>query len=459
MIPRLASPSICVIDDEKEDYEPILAALSRLGFAHTHVLGKSKSKLKPLRGIRLVFTDLHLAGLIGKAAASHTANVFKLLFPPETPPLVVVIWSKYADDPVGGQATPPRDQPTEADLFKTTLLEAVPSFKESLFFCEMKKPKVPRRPKGGKWVTKLKGDIQRELQKVPAFDVLWSWECLVRDAAIALTNELARFAQQSASASPHDPAVTISLHDKLKNALRILARESGGPDCTPASAPRHLVTILAQTLADHIEHSDTLKSLASHGEWLSETGSLPDKMAAGLNGLLLTASPSVKQQPFTPGTVYRLKKADKFRDLFGVGGDELSDLCYSGPPTKFAEWKAAIKPKPILLEISPGCDVQQGTRRNALLVAGLILPAEALKKTKRADSIEILPMFSLRWSGDDFEKQDAFLVFFSRFKITMKPDREPPWLKPWFRLRELPTAALRNWHSGHAARVGYASLG
>ena len=136
MIPRLASPSVCVIDDDKKDYQPILEALARLGFAYVHVRGTSGANLphKQFKGVRLIFTDLHLGNHVGKDAASHTANVFKTLIPADTAPIVVVIWSKYADDPAGRPNQPIDDQPTEADLFKSTLLQAVPSFRDCLVF-------------------------------------------------------------------------------------------------------------------------------------------------------------------------------------------------------------------------------------------------------------------------------------------------------------------------------------
>ncbi|GEM_PF-1565072 len=463
MIPRLASPSICVIDDEKQDYAPILAALSKLGYAHTHIRGNNPTKLKPLKGIRLVFTDLHLSGHVGRDAAAYTANVFRSLFPPDTVPLVVVIWSKYADDPAGDATTPPGDQPTEAELFKTTLFEAVPSFRDSLHFCEMKKPKGRYRPRGSKWITKLKRDIQKELDGIAGFDVLWAWESLVKNAGIKLTESLTALAQKHGPGQEVADGQRISLNEKLMLALRMMVHEQGGPDCNKATAPRHLASILTQTLADHLDHSDSLKVLSKYGTWLADSSQLPKhtSSAPDLNGFLLTSTPSKKGLPFVPGTVYRLANEDKFKTLFGVKAGDLVNACYlklndAEPGWSREEWKT--KAKPIFLEISPECDVHQGVRRNALLIAGLILPIAARSNAKSAGAFDTFPDFHLRWPIDGVGEQDSFMVFCSRYKVTMNPKREPRWLKPWFRLRELPAAALRNWHSGHAARVGYVSL-
>lgn len=458
MIPRLASPSVCVIDDEKCDYEPILNALHRLGLGCVHIKGEASVTLrqKPMNGLRVVFTDLHLSGQVGKAAASHTANVFKRVVSAETAPVVVVIWSKYADDPVPGNGLPSDDQPTEAAMFKQTLLEAEPAFKDRLVFCEMKKPKLKNRPKGQKWITKLQKDIRKEIEEYTAFDVLWTWESIVREAGIRLTQSLTMLAMEPPAAQPNGTASADSLHDRLKVALRVLVREQGGPNPSAASAPRHLATVLAQTLADHIEHSEDLKVLAKHGEWLSIQSGTKDvcSIAPGVNGLLLTAGPSVTTA-FTPGTVYRFANAERFRNLFGMGAADFINLCV---PMKAGANRGGEEPTPILLEISPACDVHQGHRRRALLIAGAVVPMSACKNAKRDGAFDVLPVIRLRWDGGDFAKQDAVLVFCSRFKTTMDPKKEPRWLTPWFRLRELPTAALRNWHSAHASRVGYVAL-
>jgi hypothetical protein len=463
MIPRLVCPSVCIIDDEKKDYQPILEALRRLGVSCVHDRGTSGTKTRrKLKGIRLIFTDLHLGGQVGKAAASHTANIFKALIPSDTAPLLVVIWSKYAADPAGDAGTPVEDQPTEAELFKQELLAAVPEFKERLVFCQMKKPKAQYRPKGKKWVTKLKRDIREEVEKVAAFDVLWAWESFVREAGMKLTENLTALALQPDPATATAAQPTMSLHDRLKLALRVLVREQGGPDCSPSTAPRQLASVLAQTLADHLEHWDALSAVSKHGAWLSDSKGLPatTTIAPGINGLLLTAGPSKRGLPFIPGTVYRLTDVNKFKDTFGVPAGEIINICYrkldNGTGWTRDQWKAQAKP--VMIEISPACDVHQGTRRQALLLAGLILPSSARPNAKRDGAFDTLPDVSIRWPAADFVAQDAFLMFCSRYKATLTPKKEPRWLKPWFRLRDLPTASLRNWYASNAARVGYVSL-
>ena len=434
----------------------MLNTLLRMGLGCVHVKGDSRSNLppRPFKGLRVVFTDLHLASHVGKDAASHTAKVFSKVVSPETAPVVVIIWSKYKDD------VPIDEGPTEAELFKTTLLESFPQYQERLIFLEMVKPKLTDRPTTAKWVKELKTNITKQLGKVSAFDALWAWESSVRDAAIQVTGGLTTLALLPDINPPADGTTTALLPEKLKLALRLLVREQGGPNCSSSSAPGHLSTVLGQSLVDYLEHMDGHKAMSKHGAWLSDQSGLPKSCAIGpgVNGFLLTAALGSKPNPFIPGTVYRFKTRSKFKELFGVTREQLIDECYKGKPNNLEEWKRVNAPEEVLIELSPSCDVHQGTRCNALLLGGLIFPAEAKKLIRRGDGVETLPTFSLRWPIEEFTHQHAFLAFFSRLKITLRPTREPRWSIPWFRLRELPAASVRNWHSGHASRVGYVSL-
>ena len=378
----------------------------------------------------------------------------------DTAPVVVVIWSKYASDAAADPDLPPEDQPTEAELFEKTIIDAEPKFKGRLLFVRMPKPKVQDRPEPSDWIKTLQSDIKNTLEVFPACDLLWSWESIVPDAEISLSEELTTLALKPGSSTDNPAGPNTLLEENLKLVFRVLAKEQGGPDCSRVTSPRHLAAALAQSLADHLEHAEGIDALSHHGAWLCDFSDVPDRtpFAAPLNGLLLTAAASGKAHPFFPGTIYRLDDMKRFEKLFGIPLDAMAQQCYNGSPAKFDEWKSDGLYKPVLVELSPSCDVQQGLRRNAMLIGGFILRASARKLVKRADAIEIVPPFSLRWPADDFCRQDAFLAFFSRCKVTISPKKEPKWLIPWFRLRELPTASLRNWHASHASRVGYVSL-
>lgn len=464
MIPRFASPSVCVIDDEEPDYRPILDALLKLGIGCVHVHGDSASPLppQPFKGLRIVFTDLYLSGSSGKTAAAHTANVFKKVVATDTAPVLVVIWSKHTDERASEPGLPPDDQPTAATLFKDALLEAEPKFRERLIFTEMPKPKPHDRPEDAAWIGTLQSDIEKKLQEFPGCDVLWSWESLVHEAGICISEELTALAMHPSPSDGTAGSVSPSFDENLKLVFRHLAKEQGGPDCSESSAPRHLTAVLAQSLADELEHADGLDALARHGAWLSDHKGLPKTVpfASQLNGLLLTGATTNGGRSFVPGTVYRLTDLNKFKEVFGVSAGELTFNAYQELEENNSwthdTWKSQVAH--VLVELSPACDFHQGTRRQALLIAGLLVPTAGRPNAKRGEAFETLPTFNLRWPLAGKPESDVFLTFCCRYKLTLTPAKEPEWLVPWFRLRELPTAALRNWHASHSARVGYVSL-
>jgi hypothetical protein len=449
MISRLASPSVCVIDDEEGDFRPILAALNSLYVSSIHILGSDIEELppRPFNGMRLVFLDLHLSGSVGKDAASYTANVFRRVVSSDTAPIVVVIWSKYAKDRVAQDGIPPEDQETEAELFKRTVFEAEPKYKGRLIFVEMDKPKPDDRPRG--WSKALKAEIRRALKDQSAIDALWAWELLVKEGCNAVSEGLTALAAVSAAAE------AIELKDALRETMKRLTKAQGEGDLSKKTAPRHLATVLAQLLLDQLEHPDGLETLAAHGDWLASApaGQAGERFAQRMNGLLLTAGVPKKSAPFGPGTVYRVTDGKRVVSAFGRETAALVELCWDRRRTiqneqQWAEWNASVKP--VAIELSPECDVAQNHRVTSLLIGGLIVPA--------AKWTVVPAPIHLRWAADDFPEQDVLLVFCHRFKAALPAKSLPRWLKPWFRLRELPTAAIRNQYSGHAARVGYVSV-
>ncbi|BBB99008.1 hypothetical protein [Bradyrhizobium elkanii] len=464
MIKQLASPSVLVIDDEPDDYDSILKALNDLHISAVWIQGTSLEHLpeKPFNRLQLVFLDLHLTNSLGKDAASHTANVFKHVVSAETAPIVVVIWSKYADDPVTEAGVPPEEQETESELFKRTLMEAEPKFKNRLIFLEMAKPKKEERP--ADWNAKLQEQIAATLGNQTAVGLLWTWDGLVKDANSGLLASLTDLAEETAG------GITTRLtDDHLKEVLQRLSKAQGEADLSDATAPGHLVAILSQLLMDQLEHATGPQALAEHGAWLNSapTGKTKASVAAKMNGFLLTAGCTAGAIPYLPGTVYAAKDIESFLSVFGSDREHLEKTFCTIKRTatngvQMDEWYAAVRP--VLLEISPVCDVAQNKRRNAHLVGGLVVPSAKIKQMKTGgDAWAVLPpsgdiTLTLRWPLDGFTADEVKLVFHHSLKVTLNATAERQWFSPWFRLRELPTTAVRNPHMSHGSRVGYVSV-
>jgi hypothetical protein len=451
MINHVASPAVCVVDDESQDYAPILAALNALYISCVHLKGDVESlPEQPFSRLRLLFLDLHLSGTVGKDAASYTANVFTRIVPSDTAPIIVVIWSKYANDAVQIEGVPPEDQETEAELFLRTVLEAEPAYEGRVIFVQMAKPKPDARP--GDWVSELKTAIAQALDGQPAIEALWAWDSLVKQASSQVTTALTSTAQAGREGT------ALSLADAIKATMQKLTSAQGEGDLSEQTAPFHLATVLAQLLIDQLEHADR-SDLETHGTWLSEAPAVPPGPAfsASMNAVLLATAPG--DGVYGPGTVYRVADDAAFAAAFGVNLQVLADQCCSksAASPQLPTWRAAVKP--VLLEISPVCDVAQSKRINATLIGGVIVPvAQRDLMKKNVPSLSDLPAFKLRWPMPDVPEQDVCLMFSHFFKMSIPVGTAAPWLTPWFRLRELPTTSIRNASSAQAARVGYVSV-
>jgi hypothetical protein len=456
MISQLASPSVCVIDEDPDDYRPLLAALNGLYVSAVHISGDDIGKLppEPFRGLRLAFVDLHLAaGAVGKAAASHTANVFRRVVSADAGPVVAVIWSKYAAVKVEQDGVPVDDQPTEADVFKETLLDAEPKYRGRVIFVEMEKLKPSDRPENeAEWVETLKTKIEEALAGQEAVDLLWRWDSLVREACVGTGAGLTALAETSAEKSGNP------LNGCMKDILQRLAKAQGENNFSTETAPRHLAVALNQLLIDHLEQIEKPNTFGAHGDWLgvNPAGAGFEGLAAHMNGLLLASGVAPTATPFGPGTIYRVKDPDAFAIAFGKDLTSLKDLCCS-KPGRLEEWRGGVIP--VVAEISPECDVAQNYRSSALLLGGLLVPSALTTALKgRTESLFALPQFHLRQELEGFAASDVTLVLAHRYKATWPLTASPDWLEVWFRLRELPTAALRNAHAGQSSRVGYVSL-
>lgn len=453
MIEYLATPAVCVVDDEPRDYEPILAALNSLHVSAVHIKGDLPSlPEKPFTSLRLVFLDLHLVGTVGKDAASHTANAFRNIVSVETAPIIVVIWSKYAGNLIAEPGFPPNDQETESELFKRTLLEAEPGYEGRLIFVEMAKPKpVDRR---GDWTKKLRAEIAKSLKGQPAIEALWAWNSMVQDSCIKVSSELTTVTQAAVNGKGQ------SLSDGLKNAMQSLVQAQGKGDITDSTAPVHLTGVLSNLLSDRLEHPDNGTLIAYHGKWLSKppTAPLGKDFSAHMSTFLMATAVGNTKALYIPGTVYSLSNKGFFKKAFGVTLSSLVNICCDLDPSKqkWADWNAAVKP--VVVEISPACDVAQGKRVNATLVAGLVVPTNVVKFAKRADFIVTTCPIKVHWGTDEWVSQNAILLLCHLYKFTVPQSSRSRSLKPWFRLRELPASAIRNSNAAHAARVGYVSV-
>jgi len=126
----LETTRVCIIDDEREEYLPLIQALSRLRVGCIHVAGDKVEDLpdEPLSGLRLVFLDMKL-GTEGddNVVTAHTAQVFSRVVSPTSAPLLVVVWTKHKD---------------LIETFRNRLFEAYPQYQGKLLFTRIEKQQM-----------------------------------------------------------------------------------------------------------------------------------------------------------------------------------------------------------------------------------------------------------------------------------------------------------------------------
>jgi hypothetical protein len=354
MIPQFGSPSVCVIDDEAADYEPMLIALMRQGIAAVHIRGmdEESTPTQPFKGIRLVLMDLHLGSSTSqKDHASHTASVLRRTVSPEHGPVLVVIWSKFADEAVPASefaAAPEEDQPDLADLFEKTLLEAEPKFADVAIFTRMRKPQASQREETN-WIDQLRCDLLQVLAGYPALAFLWTWESRVRESSHAVLGEVVTLSKSTSLPG------AMNLDCQAQQLFRVLATEQGGEGLTGEAYRLHLSLLLSQILSDHLEHSVEVGSTNEPAPWAPTQAGLPQLalFAAKVNSALLASSAWDNAPPFQPGTIYLVKDEVKFAEVFGIEVDQFYSDCSSklSVEARRSSWKAQVVP--ILIELSP----------------------------------------------------------------------------------------------------------
>lgn len=463
MISKFGTPSICVIDDDPLEYEPILDALKGSWLGWVHIKGDESSRLppKPFSGLRLVFTDLYLTGDSPTNAISRTVQVFRKVVSPETGPVVVVIWSKHSGDQDSLPGVPKDDQPTQADKFMATLLSTEQRYRDRLVFHQMPKPVGIRSGKKRKaWISGLRKQIETLLEGKNGLELLWAWEALARNVTLQMSADITALAQrQQESASEPD-----QFDADLQKLFVALSGAHGGYELDGGKSLRHFMASMSEALADRIEHSIyTAKEIKKPRDWLTTKGKPREAQAFGpkLNTLLLTAKVS-KDDLFLPGMVYRVtntRASEKY--LCATWLDLLRKIANHKGPGALPDWtRECIK---VMVEVSQPCDVQHNNRKLSVLVGGFIVPgtgkpSSGFGQDPNGANYRFPAKFTIDVPGSEKNPQEVLLYLSANYKCMVNPKGAPSWLRPWFRFREVPATTIRVWQASHMARVGFFSV-
>lgn len=444
---------VCVIDDDPAEYEKLFAVLNQLGVGYVHVSGdRTALPSKPLDSVRLVFLDMHLSGdALSASSAAQTANVFSKSVAVHGAVMLVIVWSKYAE---------------EIDNFRTELYRTCPEYKGCLVFVTMAKPAQA----GLIHVAALRAAVRKALKPLLSLRLLWGWEMLAHDAAIRTTSELTALARHRAgdTSALGFGAEREHVLRRLDEILACLVRAEAGLSGSSRSAPGDLLRALGALHEDRVESSRNRRVVADAGKLLAEIplnglrAAVSPVERATINSMILMGDPE-EDAHLKPGTIYVVKKGQG-AVLLGVPVSKiLREYCTNAVllnSSHLKEWleQCAV----ILIEITPACDYSQGTRRLARFVGGIVVPEAQGAKCKLGtkENYKSGSYFNLlrvnlkvRTTRPPFS---VLPVLSSRLVVTMplRP-KLPNFLRPIGRLRDPALTDVRNWCASESARVGF----
>jgi len=474
----LRTARVLIIDDTPSEAMPIVEALGQLGIGCVYVSGEKVEeleKLKPFRGIRLVFVDMKL-GVEGtvKEVVSKTVGVLKVVLSNETLPVVLVAWTQH---------------PEYVDAFTQAVRQDLP-FIQPLIVDRMPKP---FRADGTIRVAATLSSLKQLLSQHWPLEVIWKLEQMAHDAATETTQSIFEVVAKDAEAvlAANDTAKTGAWFRALQKILQTLILAGAGKNVDGNATQQGMVETFSAMQFERLQdvgRSLLVKDVSKLCELTKPK--LSSEQMAFLNSMLLFLPVRPSDASVKPGNLYLSRPKLKLKCPVTRCGLKVSDLASPMPLrlTKDAEWKklddelqkakrqkklrdvallqkAAAKRKqailrrciPVLLELTPACDHAQHNTGGARFVAGILVPNEHAK--------------ILEWGSEDapFLRQLEPLILPSKQRIwhlvlnarsvySISNAQTKIRSTPVIRLREGVQSDIRAWFAAHAARPGYLSI-
>jgi hypothetical protein len=260
--------------------------------------------------------------------------------------------------------------------------------------------------------------------------------------------------------------------EKLLAALKIifgaLMRAESGKSLTKENAPASLLNVLGPLHYDKLENLPPKPDLQAAETIIDPASAIAApklEVTTALDTMLLVGTPHTGLPAFRPGTLYHITDAAAFEAALGLTMKDfateicIKDLFKTESAAQLASWLAACRP--VLLEISPGCDFAQRKRPVARLVGGFLVPKGDLSKKLKVRPEEgygaLREIQYVRIPLLD-QTTDWLPIFCSSIVLSWPERKNAAFLTPISRLREAVLVDLRNWLSHQGTRPGYLSM-
>lgn len=426
---------VVVVDEDKNEALPLLAALGTLGIGAVYIVGDDVATLPKtkLRGIRTVFLDLNLNGQSeGKNFVPYAAKVLNESVDCASQSVGIVCWTKNNDD-IG--------------LLNDSLakLGIRPAFVKSF---ENKTAAIADA------ATLLK-ELEAAISEDAGRSSLFQCETLAHDAITESSDSLL--------------AMTTNEQNLLQVLASIATAAADGPIDSHEGAWTALRTGMSAFYSDSIA---TGSSAQGTGDSFSEPlhkeivgRSKPTlEQRARLNSALLCADPSSA----LPGSVY----------LTETSSNDLAGIIRVGNLRKFVAEvfsrkddkdskdfldKIVAAATPIFVEFTPACDHANRKAAVCRLLAGI---AVDLSKTGLAEEKVTIPpacrLFAKEteplWLNCDGTNSSPHRIIVSARCLVTASTEQLAGFKQLVRMRPVLVADLQAWFASHASRPGYLSI-
>jgi hypothetical protein len=437
MIP---SPKIAVIDDEPKAIKAICRSLEKMDTSCLPVLVEAgvPSVSAPIKGIRLLFLDIHLVTGVTEGAALYETNasILERVISPDNGPYVLVVWTT--------------DKHQRSALL-SYISSHYPSIPRPLASLLMAKEEYLEDDDSFNMV-KVREDIARLLEEQKEASALLYWENAIDLACGELLGKLTGFI-------PREEIFLGNGGAKLARLLGAIAQAAVGVDNVPGKQLSAINEGLMPLLFDRLTHlPDADGSLAA--KWSAAIGSPADPIElnaqekADLHLMYHFAQGATSKHR---GAIYELPEKFDLRKL--MPGQDIDTLFrgYFTPEKKVDEHLAALKSATrwCLVVLRAACDqAQPKPAMNRLLLAARITGDLPKGVQAKGAAIYQSPVCSHGEASGCFQ-----LIFNFHFLVTLS-DHEIDSLdvSPEWRLRDALCTDIETKFGAHASRPGIITM-
>lgn len=425
-----------IVDDNKDELEQLANCLQKIGAPCLPLKYDEADGIdaKNLRGVRLLFLDLHLTtGAQSSNVAQASGVIVDMLengIEPTAGPYVIILWTKHQE---------------QKDAFAEYVMANLDARRRPLAILSLDKNDYL----GGATGEKLTTDVGSIIETDPRLRALLDWEMEILKAAGTALSEIGNLV-----ATEDRTAARFS--ERLDEVLSLLAFEAVGKENAIADPYGAINAALIPILSDRIanqrvgQKSDAIWKRAVTK--IEEIPALLIKDAARLNSMLHIAARSTEElKPGNWGALSLLPDAEL--------DDKPMMRRFNLPAKPMLSETFCISEKPdrrlsrlCVLRIGASCDYAQSRKGPVPFMLGAVVPAEAKRRESLPKAEIVTPSFIL----DDFE-HPVRLIFNAHLTFTMVPEEFNDWAS-LCRLREQLLMQITTYGAQHLTRPAIISF-